>query len=509
MPDGLPDAMPANDRRSAAVHIVDGKLRVLLIDDEARWEFRYLRAALERDPRVDLDVVLLHPPTPAAGARPTFPNTLPEAPGPDADAPDPLGDFDAIILGDLPTAHAPDDLWPRLDAYVSTLGGTLVIAEGPKARLAPGGLPRIALGMLPVDDPRPIPVDPSAIDPDRAALPSGVAVAPAPGLDETPGAWPMLEFDADPRASRDAWSRLSPLPWALAGRPKPGATALLVAGDSKSSSDPTAAAVVAAHPYGLGRVLWVGTDGTWRWRVRVGDAYHHRFWGQVVRWASSSPGPSGNRLVRFEADPPRTPEGLPVTLRARVSANLPEVPPDLLLAARILPAPARRNPEIENPTSSRTRNPASAIPESGSDAGPIAIVPLRPSLDRPRSFEAAAPPLPPGRYLAVLDVPTLAESFDAEGLPAPSTTFDVGPPETGELLDLAADPAPLRQLAEATGGRLLRDVEAGLLPGLLDARVVDRPRTDAEPLWDTPFALLLVFALLAAEWLLRKRVGLP
>ena len=33
-----------------------------------------------------------------------------------------------------------------------------------------------------------------------------------------------------------------------------------------------------------GKVLFMGTDGAWRWRKGVEDKYHYRFWGQVVRW---------------------------------------------------------------------------------------------------------------------------------------------------------------------------------------------------------------------------------
>ncbi len=36
--------------------------------------------------------------------------------------------------------------------------------------------------------------------------------------------------------------------------------------------------------YGAGKVLFMGTDGAWRWRKGVEDKYHYRFWGQVVRW---------------------------------------------------------------------------------------------------------------------------------------------------------------------------------------------------------------------------------
>ncbi len=47
------DARPDNDRRTVTVQVADDKARVLLVDGEARWEFRYLRNALARDPRVD------------------------------------------------------------------------------------------------------------------------------------------------------------------------------------------------------------------------------------------------------------------------------------------------------------------------------------------------------------------------------------------------------------------------------------------------------------------------
>ena len=72
--------------------------------------------------------------------------------------------------------------------------------------------------------------------------------------------------------------------------------------------DPTARekrnALIARQNYGLGRVLYVGLDSTWRWRKGVGDVYHHRFWGQVVRWAADRPLESGNQFVRFGASQP-------------------------------------------------------------------------------------------------------------------------------------------------------------------------------------------------------------
>ena len=56
------DIRPDNDRRIVSVQVADDKARVLLVDGEARWEFRYLRNALARDPRVAVEAVVFHQP---------------------------------------------------------------------------------------------------------------------------------------------------------------------------------------------------------------------------------------------------------------------------------------------------------------------------------------------------------------------------------------------------------------------------------------------------------------
>jgi hypothetical protein len=346
------------------------------------------------------------------------------------------------------------------------------------------------MAMLPVVDPEVVAVDRSAVDPRRASLPPGVSVVPDVEAGEMPGAWPMLQFAADPGQSRAAWEGLAPLSWALSGRAKPGASALLVVdGDPVEEGR---GVVVAAQPFGLGKVLWVGTDGTWRWRLRVGDAYHHRFWGQVVRWAAEGSTAEGNRLVRFGPDRPELPEGAPVPLRAEFSEEAPGISPDLIAAARIF---EEGGGEVED--------------EGRGEPTPIALVPLHPSPDRPRTFEASAPALPSGRYRAVLDVPGLADAFEEAGLKPPEATFEVAPEETDELIELAADRLGLDRLASITGGRVLRDFEAGQLPRLIPPRAIEETRTAETPLWDTPVGLLAFFGLMGAEWVVRKRSGLP
>ena len=118
-PSGFVDSRPDNDSRSASVLVADDKASVLLVDGEARWEFRYLRDALVRDPRVALDAVILHPPPTLGTAEATYPSTIPARPNVPTE-PDPINRFDAIVVGD---GGLPAEVWARLDAYVGGAAG--------------------------------------------------------------------------------------------------------------------------------------------------------------------------------------------------------------------------------------------------------------------------------------------------------------------------------------------------------------------------------------------------
>jgi hypothetical protein len=468
------DVRPDNDRRAFKVAVVEDKARVLIVDGEARWEFRYLSNALQRDRLVQLDAVVLRQP---AASAPFYAEKLPDPPEPQTPpAPDPLGAYDAIILGDVGPDGLGSESWTRLESYVAERGGTIVLAAGPRS--FPALADHDVVGrLLPLRSLRVAPVDPAAIDRQRPALPPGVVVQPAaPAL---AGPWPMLQLADDLEQTRQAWSALPALPWALTGSAKPAATVLATVDDSTEQPE----AVIAAMPYGLGKVLWVGTDGTWRWRLRVGDAYHHRFWGQVVEWATRGKLPAGNRLVQFGPVAPRIEEGQGSVIQARFTE---EWPTTLLVAARIFAAKDR-------------------APEA---AEPVAVVSLRARSDQPRVFEGQAPRLPPGSYAVKLEVPQMAEAMRAEGN-EPAAALEVIPRETGEHIELAAARDPLQRLASATGGVVLVEQEAGRLPALIRQRKVVRTRIEPTRLGERPEALLIFFALLTGEWIVRKRAGLP
>jgi hypothetical protein len=477
------DARPENNRRQFSIQVADDKARILLVDGEPRWEFRYLRNALERDARVALRTVVFHQP-PASGALArTYEAAVPPRPDSSQNEPDPLGSFDAIIVGDVSPDEAPAELWNRLEAFVAERGGTLILSAGPRnwASLARHETVR---KLQPVVDARVIDPRTEGAGALQNALPPGVVLEPvAAALSAT--SWPLLQFDADPDRNRSIWAALPRMPWLIAGRAKPGARVLASAGGDDS------AAAIAAQPYGLGKVLWVGTDGTWRWRFRTGELYHHRFWGQVVRWAASGKLAVGNARVRFGPERAMYEEGEGIRLQARISEGISGVGPDLLIAAQIY----------------------KADPNTGQSAEePVAVVPLRALSGQPRTFEGEILSLPAGRYVMRLDVPQVARALQLDAgssAKVPEAAIEVSVGETSERVELAAARDQVEQLATATGGRVLADHEAGELAPLLRARTKQTTRVVETRLWDHPAYLLIFFAILTVEWVARKRFGLP
>ena len=200
-----------------------------------------------------------------------------------------------IILGDVDRDRLTPARRLALARFVADHGGTLVVVTGkrfmPLAYPAADPLARL----LPVETPR-------VLRPE-----SGFALRLTRAGAETP----LMRLDAEPADNATLWAGFPrPWPWAVAGRAKPGAAAL--AGrdvDLTLSLDERERRelVVARHHYGFGRVLFVGVDSTWRWRFRADSLYHHRFWGQVVRWpptgrcrraiASCDSGPRRRRIA--------------------------------------------------------------------------------------------------------------------------------------------------------------------------------------------------------------------
>jgi hypothetical protein len=460
-----------NNQRTHVVLVAEERTRVLLVDEEARWEYHYLAGALQRDPSVRLDRVLFAPPrlglikpddADAAG----LPRTrLPEPPQ-DARSSDRLLDYDCIILGDV----APDKLPPldrkRLERYVAERGGTLVLVAGKHAMPlayathAPSESDPL-LKMLPVREPR--------VFEKR----EGFSLR----LSEAGKRTPFLRLDTN--TGDGAWPDLPQHFWSIVGKRQPGAT-VLAAPATDTLDEQTGLLVL--QSYGFGNVVFVGLDSTWRWRQRIGDAYHHRFWGQLVRWAATDRLlPAGNHLVRFGSRKPVYQAGEPIELAARLSEEAP---------------PLQRS----EPARIKILRQAPDQPDT-----PGAVVPLQKSKQLDRLLEGKLPELPAGTYRAELDIAELGQT--------PAAQFTVLPEENREMLDLSTNWDLLRALADQSHGRVFMPADAAEIVELLAQKVHYSERRQESRAWqDAPFVwwtLGVLMGLLAVEWLWRKRLDLP
>jgi hypothetical protein len=297
---------------------------------------------------------------------------------------------------------------------------------------------------------------------------------------------PFLNLSDEP--DKTIWNELPKHFWAIAGKRKPGASVLLASALDKDDDT----GILVQQNYGFGKVLFLGIDSTWRWRFRVGDAHHHRFWGQLARWAAADKLlPAGNRHVRYGSREPVYIEGDKVDLAVRLNETLP--PPNNLKEARI------------------------KLHRVGADGKGTLAAEVAPAVNprQPNLLDATAPSLPYGTYRVELDMPQYRQQI-AEPPDAPAKggdLFRVVPRPQKELLDLSANWSLMQSLADNSGGRLYTPETVDGIIDHLERRIERKEtREESKPWQDEPavwwlFGILL--GLLTLEWVWRKLVELP
>ncbi|MCA8989816.1 MAG: hypothetical protein KDA78_19365, partial [Planctomycetaceae bacterium] len=124
--EGIVEQQLENNQQEIAINVVDDTSSILLVDGEARWEFRFLDAAYERDERIRLQSVLFEQPYLGLLPNTFFQNSLRTA----RDAADPFENLDMVIWGDADPRAIDQRTWEALERFVGEQGGTLVISAG-------------------------------------------------------------------------------------------------------------------------------------------------------------------------------------------------------------------------------------------------------------------------------------------------------------------------------------------------------------------------------------------
>lgn len=285
------------DRNNSRKFTLSGRqesIKVLVIESSPRWEYRYLRNALSRDPGVDLSCLLFHPQL-GMGDGPDYIQEFPEEP-------EQLAKYDVVMIGDVGTEQLSPEQCDLIRGLVENQASGVVFLPGSRGNQ--GTLVDTSLGEL-----MPVVLD--------EANAQGIVDPVASPLELTgEGRGSLLTLLADTEEQNpQVWRSLPGFYWhAAALKAKAGTEVLAVHANRRTNFGPTPLIVTAAA--GNGKVLYMGIDSAWRWRRGVEDLYHYRFWGQVARWMSYQRNMAAGQRVRLYFTPERPVPGDTVTLNA-------------------------------------------------------------------------------------------------------------------------------------------------------------------------------------------------
>lgn len=444
------EAVNDNNARAQRLRIIDAKIKVLMVEQSPRWEFRYLQAMLLRDRRVELQCYLIEgDPGIIRGEDSPYIGQFPARK-------EELFQYDLVIFGDVDPRHMSAVHLDNLNELVSRFGGALVVVAG--KRFTPNSYRRTVLeNLLPVEFEGPSlesSLEPPAEKPIRLELTSaGRANA-------------MLRLSDSEEENAALWKRLPPIYWvARVSRPKPAAEVLLVDPDPARESRFGKMPVMAVQQYGLGQVMYVGTDNTWRWRKNVGDLYYTTIWGQIAQRVSLQRLLGSSKRTQLTTDRQNYMTGDRVSVYARLySAGFEPIHEPSVKGVYGLKAGQGTQSEVT-----------------------LRAIPEQPGLYR-GEFVATAPG---------------AHQFFVEQDPNTGLEFNVAEPRF-EFGDTAMNESLLREIAATTRGAFFREEDLYKLPDTIRLKT-ERVQSPLEvELWSSPLYFLLLLSVVTVEWVLRK-----
>jgi hypothetical protein len=440
---------PNNSRRFTIAGRPE-KIRVLVIESQPRWEYRFLRNALSRDPGVELSCLLFHPALGPGGGKDyiaEFPSKLED-----------LAKYDVIFLGDVGIGN------DQLTREQCSLIRGLVENQASGVVFLPGSQGnQFSLLETDLSDLIPVILD----DKHRNGLAESVA---APLTLTTEGRASLLTMlGGNEQENPEIWRRLPGFHWhAPVIKAKGGSEVLATHGTRRGKFGPVP--LLVTRPAGHGKVLFMGIDSAWRWRRGVEDLYHYRFWGQVARWMSYQRNMASGQRVRLFFNPERPEPGATVTLNAN-AFDVNGAPLEKGTVAIDLTSPDGRTQRIE-----LQKNDSAWGAFSG-----------RFKVDLPGQWKIRA--TASGAEDKPLETTLLAQGMEIE--------------KTGQ----PARPEVLEEMARVSRGRVIQPSQLADLIKEITALPEPRPLETRVPLWSHWGTLVVLITLLGVFWTGRKLNG--
>ncbi|MEM7232079.1 MAG: vWA domain-containing protein, partial [Planctomycetota bacterium] len=453
-----------NNSITKTIRVLDEKVRVLYLEYKPSWEYRFLKGILVRDPTVEAQVWLYD-------ADPEFiqesSRGVPPLKRPPVSKQE-LSRFHVVILGDVDPRELGPELAGGLKEFVYDGGGVIFLSgrHNNPYRYRDTELYAIFPTEI-VDVPLARRMEPVTESWHVELTPEGAEL-------------PLMRLDNDPAKNRALWEGKDSLGlppffrYSMVGKAKNSTVVLARHPEERIPNTRRRRVILGYMNYGKGRSFFSAVDNFWRWRAGVDNLYTSRFWGQVIRYVAAG---------RFLGQTPQ--------ISIATDKAVYKIGESVKVDARVFDKNMK-------PLSDRNVTLYHAAP-GREDEVPQAVELTLNELKGAGSYEGALTGSTRGLH-------TLWYGSETDRRVVRTFTVEIPALETRDpRLNLAL----LQRVARESGGTYhgLADVKLAI-----DAiRGVSRSQqglVETDDLWDDSWVLLLLVALLALEWILRKWVRL-
>ena len=449
----------ANNALTRVVNVGSDPRRILYIEGEPRWEYKFIRQAEEDDRMVQIVSIVRTTENKFYRQGISDPKEL--ADGFPTRAED-LFVYQGLIIGSVNAGYFTPGQQELIREFVDRRGGGLLLLGGQFA-LADGNWNASTLtDLLPTVLPTQAGTFHREQDPKNGATHTTSELAPA-GVDNI-----ITRLVDDPAANAAKWKKLPYLmDYQDPGVPKPGASVLAAMITPEGRRLP----LLTTENFGHGRTAIMATGGSWRWQMSspLGDTAHDLFWQQLQRWlVSDTPG--------------------------HVAAS---VPAQMLLDNGAVTLTADVLDQQYNPAAD-AKVEAHILGPSGVGA----LVEMTPVPDTPGQFQAAWSAPKPGAYLTEVTSQRAGKELGRDVL-----TFQ-RMDGVAENFHIEQNRDLLERLATQTGGRYWKPADLGKLADAIPFSEAGVTVRESKDLWNLPLVFLVLLLLRFSEWWLRRKWGI-